>query len=265
MAGDVVHVGEATVITPNLAAYNGVVHLIDAVLAPPALETTAADAAPADAAPADTTSAEAAETETEAAPLIDLFQHCERRPCPLPRCLRHSRPLAFADVLKEAGPFTVFAPSDDAFAALPEGTLDALLADPARLAAVLKYHVVSGGITVESVADGMNAATLEGKPLTFALEDGAIYVNGAEIVTPDLFANNGVIHEIDQVSPACVDEQAAGGAPAAASSPTAPAVRTLLDAANEAGQFKTLAAAVAAVGTWGELARRWPLHHFCHG
>ena len=121
------------------------------------------------------------------------------------------------ETLTAPGPFTVFAPSDDAFAALPAGALDALMADPAQLAAVLKYHVVAGGILAANIADGMNAASLEGKPLTFTLKDGAIYVNDAQIVAPDLVTNNGVIHGIDQVLlPPVADEQADGGAQAAA-------------------------------------------------
>ncbi len=163
------------------------------------------------------------------------------------------------ETLTAPGPFTVFAPSDDAFAALPAGALDALMADPAQLAAVLKYHVVAGGILAANIADGMNAASLEGKPLTFTLKDGAIYVNDAQIVAPDLVTNNGVIHGIDQVLlPPVADEQADGGAQAAAADPTAASVRTLLDAANAAGNFTMLAAAVEAAGLSDTLAGAGP-------
>lgn len=102
------------------------------------------------------------------------------------------------ETLKGEGPFTVFAPTDEAFAALPEGTVDALLADPAALAAILTYHVVPGAVMSSALTEGMTAATVNGAEVTFTLEGGA-KINGANIVQADIAATNGVIHVIDQV------------------------------------------------------------------
>lgn len=102
------------------------------------------------------------------------------------------------DTLKGEGPFTVFAPTDEAFAALPEGTIEALLADPEALAAILTYHVVAGKVMSTDLTEGMTAATVNGAEITITLEGGA-KVNGANITTADIEASNGVIHVIDAV------------------------------------------------------------------
>lgn len=103
--------------------------------------------------------------------------------------------------LEGAGPFTVFAPTNAAFAALPPGTLDALLKDPAKLASVLTYHVVSGKVMAADVIRGNGArpATLNGAPLDIQVREGRVYVNGAVVTTADVSASNGVIHVIDAV------------------------------------------------------------------
>jgi uncharacterized surface protein with fasciclin (FAS1) repeats len=104
------------------------------------------------------------------------------------------------DTLKGAGPFTVFAPTDDAFAKVPQATLDALGADPkGALAKVLTYHVVPGKIMAADIKDGMKVKTVEGTELTFSIKNGDVYVNDAKVVTPDVGASNGVIHVIDSV------------------------------------------------------------------
>ncbi len=102
------------------------------------------------------------------------------------------------ETLKGEGPFTVFAPTDEAFAALPEGTVDALLADPAALAAILTYHVIPGAVMSTDLTEGMTAATVNGAEVTITLEGGA-KINGANIVQADIATSNGVIHVIDQV------------------------------------------------------------------
>lgn len=102
------------------------------------------------------------------------------------------------DTLKGEGPFTVFAPTDDAFAALPEGTVEALLADPEALAAILTYHVIAGQVMSIDLSEGLMAATVNGAEVTITLEGGA-KVNGANIVAADIAATNGVIHVIDAV------------------------------------------------------------------
>ena len=102
------------------------------------------------------------------------------------------------DTLKGEGPFTVFAPTDEAFAALPEGTVEALLADTEALTAILTYHVVPGKVMSSDLTEGMMAATVEGTEVTITLANGPM-VDGANIVTPDIETSNGVIHVIDAV------------------------------------------------------------------
>ena len=102
------------------------------------------------------------------------------------------------DTLKSEGPFTVFAPTDDAFAALPEGTVEGLLADPEALAAILTYHVVAGKVMSTDLSDDMTAATVNGAEITIDLDNG-VMVNDANVVAADIEASNGVIHVIDKV------------------------------------------------------------------
>jgi uncharacterized surface protein with fasciclin (FAS1) repeats len=102
------------------------------------------------------------------------------------------------DTLKGPGPFTVFAPTDEAFAALPAGTVDGLLADVPALTKVLTYHVVSGRVMSTDLQDGMTAATVAGPELTVSLAGGA-RVNDAAVTQADVVADNGVIHVIDSV------------------------------------------------------------------
>lgn len=105
------------------------------------------------------------------------------------------------DALQAKGPFTVFAPTDAAFAKLPAGTVDALLKDPAKLGAILKYHVVTGRVMAADVvkANGARPATLNGAPLDIKVKDGSVYVNGAQVTLADVAGSNGVIHVIDSV------------------------------------------------------------------
>lgn len=103
--------------------------------------------------------------------------------------------------LKGAGPFTVFAPTDEAFAKLPAGTVEALLADLPKLTASLSYHVVSGKVMAADVMamDGKSAATVNGAMLAISTKDG-VQLNGAsKVVTTDIACTNGVIHVIDTV------------------------------------------------------------------
>jgi uncharacterized surface protein with fasciclin (FAS1) repeats len=102
------------------------------------------------------------------------------------------------DVLKGEGPFTVFAPTDEAFAALPEGTVEGLLADPEALAAILTYHVLAGKVMSSDLTNNMMATTVNGADVTIMTE-GGVTVNGANVVAADIEASNGVIHVIDAV------------------------------------------------------------------
>lgn len=104
------------------------------------------------------------------------------------------------ETLKGEGPFTVFAPTDEAFAALPEGTVEDLLLpeNKDQLTAILTYHVVPGKVMSGDLSDGMTAATVEGSEVTIMTE-GGVMVNDANVVQPDIEASNGVIHVIDKV------------------------------------------------------------------
>jgi uncharacterized surface protein with fasciclin (FAS1) repeats/polyisoprenoid-binding protein YceI len=154
------------------------------------------------------------------------------------------------DALKAEGPFTVFAPSDEAFAALPEGTIDALLADPSGdLTQILLYHVVPGAVLAGDLSEGLTAETLQGGELTFTLEGGA-KVNGINIVSTDITASNGVIHVIDGVLLPPADEAAAEEAPAA-DAPAADASAATTDtAAAEAPAAEAAAAEAPTVRTF---------------
>lgn len=106
-----------------------------------------------------------------------------------------------AETLQGNGPFTVFAPTDAAFAKLPAGTLDGLLADREKLASILTYHVVPGKVMASDIvkSNGAHPTTVNGLPLDVVVRDGKVYVNGARVVTADIVASNGVIHVIDAV------------------------------------------------------------------
>ncbi len=106
------------------------------------------------------------------------------------------------ETLKGKGPFTVFAPTDAAFAKIPKADLDALLKDKKKLAAVLTYHVVPGKVMAADVVkmkDGSKVKTVAGKEFTLGLKDGKVMVDGANVVKTDIDTSNGVIHVIDSV------------------------------------------------------------------
>ena len=106
------------------------------------------------------------------------------------------------DTLKGAGPFTVFAPTDDAFAKLPAGTLDDLLKpeNKAKLAAILTYHVVAGKVAAADVVKLKTAKTVNGKDVTIAVAGADVTLNGtAKVTKTDIAASNGIIHVIDTV------------------------------------------------------------------
>lgn len=103
------------------------------------------------------------------------------------------------DTLNSEGPFTVFAPTNEAFAALPEGQLDALLANKEQLAAVLTYHVVAGKVMAADVVDLTSATSVQGEPITITATADGVRVNDANVTATDIEASNGVIHVIDKV------------------------------------------------------------------
>ena len=105
------------------------------------------------------------------------------------------------ETLKGDGPFTVFAPTDEAFAALPAGTVESLLKpeNKDQLVAILTYHVVPGKVMAAQVADGASATTVQGTDVDFTVSYGTVKVDGATVTTADIEASNGVIHVIDSV------------------------------------------------------------------
>ena len=150
------------------------------------------------------------------------------------------------DTLATGGPFTVFAPTDAAFAKVPKATLDALAADPAKLKAVLLYHVVPGRVTAADVVKLTSAKTAEGRSLAIKVVNGSVFVDGAQVTTPDVEATNGVIHVIDSV---LIPKEA-----------TAP--KTIVQTAVAAGSFKTLASLLKKAGLVGTLQGKGPFTVF---
>jgi uncharacterized surface protein with fasciclin (FAS1) repeats len=130
--------------------------------------------------------------------------------------------------LQGDGPFTVFAPTDDAFAKLPAGTVEGLLNDIPALTNILLYHVVPGKVMAAQVTDGLTAKTVQGATVTFTVANGAVKINDANITATDIEASNGVIHVIDSVILPPAD------APAAAAPAPAPAATGLLSPADGA-------------------------------
>lgn len=102
------------------------------------------------------------------------------------------------ETLKGAGPFTVFAPTDEAFAKLPKGTVDALLKDIPKLKKILTYHVVAGKVMAADVVKMKSAKTVEGSEVKIDASNG-VKINDSTVTTPDVAADNGVIHIIDTV------------------------------------------------------------------
>lgn len=161
---DKVYVNDAQIILTDIKASNGVIHVIDTVLLPPKdiVDTAVADGR-----------FKTLATALQTAGLVET--------------------------LKGKGPFTVFAPTDDAFAKLPKGTVEALLKDKAQLTSILTYHVVAGRVMSTDVVKLTTANTVNGKPITIKVKDGKVYINDAQVIIADILTSNGVIHVIDTV------------------------------------------------------------------
>jgi transforming growth factor-beta-induced protein len=206
--GDKVMVNNSQVIITDIETSNGVIHVIDAVLLPPSdiVETAVADGR--------FTTLVAA---LEAAGLVDT--------------------------LKGSGPFTVFAPTDDAFAALPEGTVESLLQaeNLATLTEILTYHVVPGKVIAADVRYLDTAETVAGLPVRFMIDEGKAMINNANIIITDIETANGVIHVIDSVLLPPAD---------------------IVDTAVTDGRFTTLAAALGAAGLVDTLKGEGPFTVF---
>ena len=103
------------------------------------------------------------------------------------------------ETLSGEGPFTVFAPTNDAFAKLPEGTIEGLLEDPKTLTSILTYHVVPGKIMSSDLSDGQSATTVQGEEIKISVDGGVMINEDTTVVSPDIEVDNGVIHVIDSV------------------------------------------------------------------
>jgi transforming growth factor-beta-induced protein len=162
--GSKVFINDAQVVITDIIAANGVIHVIDSVILPPKdiVDTAVADGR--------------FKTLAKALTAASLI-----------------------DTLKGKGPFTVFAPTDAAFAKLPAGTINALLADKAKLTSILTYHVVAGRVMAADVVKLTSADTVNGKAVTIKVDGDKVYVNDAQVVITDILTANGVIHVIDTV------------------------------------------------------------------
>jgi transforming growth factor-beta-induced protein len=164
--GDKVFINNAQVIITDVRAGNGIIHVIDAVILPPKdiVDTAAGDA--------------------RFKTLVAAVQAA-----------------GLVETLKGEGPFTVFAPTDQAFAKLPAGTLDELLKpeNKQKLTDILTYHVVSGKVYAKDVVNLKEATTVLGKNVTIKVMDGKVYINDAQVIITDILCSNGVIHVIDTV------------------------------------------------------------------
>ncbi len=180
--GDTVMVNDAKVIITDIEASNGVIHVIDTVLLPPAAAEEA-----------DQTIVDIAVNDGRFTTLVTALQAAD-----------------LVDTLSGEGPFTVFAPTDDAFAALPAGALEGLLADIPALTDVLTYHVVSGKVMAADVVNLDSATSVQGAPIDIMVNGGSVMVNDANVIITDIEGSNGVIHVIDAVilPPAAAPEEA---------------------------------------------------------
>ena len=195
--GDSVRINDALVVIADIEAANGVIHVIDAVLLPPepAAEQPQADEDEQPQQVAQAQQAEQAEQPDQPGSIVDIAV-ADRRFETLVAAVQAA---GLVETLQGDGPFTVFAPTDDAFAALPEGTLASLLEDIPALTEILLYHVVSGEVRAADVATLDSAVTVQGDPVLISVDGGNVRINDSLVVITDIAASNGVIHVIDAV------------------------------------------------------------------
>jgi len=205
--GGKVMIDGAEVLITDIEASNGVIHVIDSVILP------------------------------ETRDIVDIAVEDGR----FTTLVAAVEAAGLVDALKGEGPYTVFAPTDDAFAALPEGTVEALLADIPALT-ILLYHVIEGKVMAADVVELNNAMTLQGQYVDIAVEDGNVMVDNAQVIITDIEASNGVIHVIDTV--------------------ILPETRDIVDIAVEDGRFTTLVTAVQAANLVDTLKSEGPFTVF---
>jgi len=171
-----VYINDAKIILTDIETSNGVIHVIDAVILPPADETAVEE---------NSTIVDLAVADGRFTTLVAALQAAD-----------------LVETLSGEGPFTVFAPTDDAFAALPAGTVEDLLLpeNKQQLTDILLYHVVSGKVMAADVTGLTSATTVLGEDITIKVQDGKVFLNDTvEVIITDIEAPNGVIHVIDAV------------------------------------------------------------------
>jgi transforming growth factor-beta-induced protein len=215
MDGSNALINDAIILITDIEASNGIIHVIDTVILPPAEETA------------------------EVLPSIVEIAVADGRFETLVAAVGAA---GLVDTLSGEGPFTVFAPTDDAFAALPAGTIEALLADIPALTDILLYHVVSGKVMASDVVELIYADTVLGQPILVKVVDGNVFINDAQVVLTDIEASNGVIHVVDAV--------------------ILPADKDIVATAIEDGRFTTLVAAIQAADLVDALQSDGPLTVF---
>ncbi|MEM8559195.1 MAG: fasciclin domain-containing protein [Bacteroidota bacterium] len=184
-----VMINGAKVARADVMASNGVVHVIDGVLLPPTDgEPMAGDA---------DTMPETSMGGGTSATIVDLAVNTEA----LSTLVAAVQAADLVDALNGAGPITVFAPTNGAFGALPEGTVETLTQPENQdtLRGILTYHVVAGKLTAADLTDGQMLETLTGDMLTVSITDAGVMINGAKVAQADVMASNGVVHVIDGV------------------------------------------------------------------
>jgi transforming growth factor-beta-induced protein len=174
--GDKVMINDANVVITDIVGSNGVIHVIDRVILP----AQATASAPMMSAPSDIV--DTAVADGRFTTLVAAVQAA-----------------GLVDTLRSTGPFTVFAPTDAAFAKLPAGTIEALLNDIPKLSNILLYHVLTGSVGSAEVVSMSSATTVAAQDVQFQVRNGKVYVNDAEVIITDIQAANGVIHVIDTV------------------------------------------------------------------
>ncbi len=184
-----VMVDGANVVTTDILTSNGVIHVIDAVILPEGIVL------PEHGMTDDAAMEEDMTEEAMVGTIVDVASEAGT----FTTLLAAAEAAGLVDTLNSEGPFTVFAPTDEAFAALPEGTVEGLLADPDALRAILLYHVVAGDVRAADVVNLTSATTVNGADVSIEVVDGQVLVGGATVVAADVEASNGVIHVIDAV------------------------------------------------------------------
>jgi uncharacterized surface protein with fasciclin (FAS1) repeats len=181
-------VNDANVVTADVDASNGVIHVIDAVLIPPDIDAAALIASDMD--------SDMDEAADQLGTIVDVAVEAGS----FETLVAAVTAAELAETLSGEGPFTVFAPTDEAFAALPEALVPCLLEDENQeaLASILTYHVVEGAVFSTDLVEG-EVATVQGEEITIGLTDGVTINETVSVVTADIEADNGVIHVIDGV------------------------------------------------------------------